>query len=211
MKTPKTNTRSAAKSKAAATSTEPAHEHDHLVLATTVVQREFYTALVGGAPDPDSKITVTCSATPNAIHHSRHDRTLYTLSIKRATAKPEAPVMLSLLTLGLQAASHAISIRALRSSNNDAVVVDSAGAAGKPNAGAPVLVKKTGLQSVATGHPDENPIEDQIGFLQFSGAECHAEVFAVDRPERGVIKWISGHYGSGHDNTPPPADPAAAY
>lgn len=201
--------RPAAQTAAVASAVEPAHEsrHDHLVLASSVLQREFYTAFLGSLPDPDSKVTVTCTATPNPLYHDRHDRTLYSFLIQRATANTATPVTLSLLTLGLQATSHTVTVRALRSSNNDAEIVDHAGHASAPSVGAPVAIPPTGLQPVMPGQPDENPIESEIGFLRFSGAECRAEVFAVDRSERGIIRWVSGTYASGHDNTPPPGEP----
>jgi len=210
---PKTSSpRSASRAKpaasAAAATAAANHNHDNLVFSKITTQTELFTEFLSpGVPDPDSQVTVTCTATPNLGFHNRHDRTLYTFTIKRATATPDTAVTFSLLTLGLQASKHAISIRAARSTNNDASIVDPAGNGKVPTVSAPVTVPKTGAKPVVAGSSDENPIDTAIWFLSFSGDECRVEAFAIDRAERGNVHWVNAFFGVGHDNTPPPSAP----
>lgn len=186
------------------------NHHAHLLFDKVVVTRELAGLGAAGTIDPDSRITVVCEATPNRAYLNRHDRTVYHIAISRATVKPDDPVELSALTLGLQDTRHTICIRSVRSDKGDAVFLDANDQEQPVNLGKTLDVPPTALVDAAPGKPDKNPAGDSIWFLRFSGANCYVEAFALDRVEDGRILWTSGPapYGVGHDNTPPPSEPS---
>lgn len=160
-----------------------------------------------GKNDPSARLTIQYEASANARVSDRHDRTQYTIKITRdASADLQTPVIYSLLTLGLQAPEHKIRILKLNSSNNDAVLLDEKD---PPTVMSkfPQDVDPTGLVKPDPKRPEENPDETKIWFLRFSGQSCNVKAEAIDRKEVGEIGWVFGHFGTGHDNTPPPPQP----
>jgi hypothetical protein len=180
----------------------PTAAHQNLTFEDIRTVSVMYDNTGSTATDPRAKVSVTCTAKPNPAHRNRHDRTLYTVSITRANAAGTATY--SLLTLGVQAASHKVRVRSL---SPGAVLLDPNNANHVPGPGKPVDIEKTGLIPATPGNPDHNPVEDNIWLVRFTGATCELEVEAVDRKEVGNIRWTTGAYASGHDNTPPPSSP----